>query len=114
MLQSTGSEIHLISKFERVLATLSDPPTQKQIIVLVNRLSACSRRLRAEFETPPSVPISHSVSRSSLHCSMQYERTRGVNSVDLATQPRGIVKSVHKSTRPDNYVYLMYEYREMD
>ena len=108
-LQSKWSEIDTISKLQGVVATLTDPTTQSQTTVHVDRLSVCSPRLRDEIDTNPSVPISRSVSSSSLRGSVHDEPTRPVDPVDLATQPRALGKRVPKSTRRDDYSYLMYE-----
>ena len=111
-LESKSGEIHTICKIRGVVANFTDAATQSQTRVHVDRLTACSPRLREEFEALPSV--SRSSSSSSLHGSMQAEPTRLVDSVDLATQSRALGKRLPKSTRRDDYVYLMYEYREMD
>ena len=39
---------------------------------------------------------------------------RAVDPLDLATLPRALGKRVQKSTRRDDYIYLMYEYRQME
>ena len=111
-LQSKWSDIHTISKFKGVVATITDPAMQSQTRVHVYRLRGCSPPLRDELEIRPSV--SRSVSCSSLHGSMQEEPKRPVASVDPATQTRAPCKRVPKSKRRDYYLYLMYEYREMD
>ena len=45
---------------------------------------------------------------------MHPEPTRTLDPGDIATQPRALGKRVPKSTRRDDYSFLMYEYREMD
>ena len=63
---------------------------------------------------PVSVPGSSSVSRSSLHGSRHVAPTRAVDSVDLATQAHALGIGMPKCRRGDDYVYLIYEYTQMD
>ena len=95
-------------------ATHTDPTTQIQTLDYVDRLTSCSPRLILELVTHPSDPIYRSLSSSSLHGSEHHEASRTGASVDLQTQPRSIAKRVSKSTRRVDYVYLMYEYWDMD
>ena len=82
-LSSKWSEIRTISKLQSVVATLTDPTTQSQTTVHVDRLSACSHRLRDELDVHDYVPLSPSVSGASLQDSVHDDPLRPVASVEL-------------------------------
>ena len=61
-----------------------------------------------------SVPLSRTVSGASLHESVQDDLTRRLASVDPGMQPRALGHRVPKSTRRDDYIYLMDTCRGME